>query len=898
MAAAQQPNQDLGEFLRLLGRSGEAGVGPAAGLCAAGGGGGGAPATLAPAGQQQALAGTWTAQLGIPVPLYPFSGGVGGAGAQANAPGAGADAGAVVQGWRQQQVQAAALQQQQASGYQQQLLFAQAQQQLGLGHPASAGQPTGQAQPSITGFDHSPFTLQQIQQLQQQQQQRGGGPPPPPLAGAVAPRGGLLSATSGPLKTAASGDAPGQAGPQYMVPIAAGGWDLGVPAGLIPPPAVAAPATLQAAATAAAGAAAAGQPQPKRKGRRPADPSTLTEKQLRAREAQRRFREKQKRTMIETAATVESMAAELEHLTVANESQRLKREVYEKMLLTKEEDLGVLQRVAEVAPPPKYTVPPALVEVMQTYGVTVIYNPNLLLSYAVAGYSEHMDPASGMVKEAPPFDKVVEDWQDIVDSMTRMVAVGLHGGRELAGRQAAASSARAPAGAADARRAGLSPEAAAEERRREEHAAAKEAAAAAAMWRQNWQREEVQREREAIAAQHSVRQSRPHEFQELPQTQQLPPQQPQQQQQQPQPPQRPQLHERASAPAANGHTAAGAAASSSSGSVAGGARGQRAATSAGSAGGGSSRGGGGTSSSSARIPDPVATTHSHVTVFHELAKAAPEEELVEDPAMGVVLAHALSESAAHSRTSWATLEHGEIKCCCMSIEYGGQLYHYTGSQFRECAKLLRRMGTMMWQQGIVAPENIMRLATIRVDTGQIAPVLRERAAAVDRLKEAYAAQEENKALAASHEGGNSTRAYMEALMAMEEATATMMQTVQAEHAAYFAMLSGVFRVLDFPVQKMQLCILSMPYFPQARGALGSQELPAFQLLGAAAAMELGIDPRELEAQGAGEGAEQEGSAEDSGSGEGGMETQEEGRGGGGGGAAGEAGDADAAAAGS
>lgn len=333
-----------------------------------------------------------------------------------------------------------------------------------------------------------------------------------------------------------------------------------------------------------------------------------------------------------------------------------------------------------------------------------------------------------------------------------------------------------------------------------------------------------------------------------------------------------------------------------------------------------SRGGGGTSSSSARIPDPVATTHSHVTVFHELAKAAPEEELVEDPAMGVVLARALSESAAHSRTSWATLEHG------MSIEYGGQLYHYTGSQFRECAKLLRRMGTMMWQQGIVAPENIMRLATIRVDTGQhakeieqeqlghwlallrdiharqeqlegltglyrlyrtqIAPVLRERAAAVDRLKEAYAAQEENKALAASHEGGNSTRAYMEALMAMEEATATMMQTVQAEHAAYFAMLSGVFRVLDFPVQKMQLCILSMPYFPQ------------FQLLGAAAAMELGIDPRELEAQGAGEGAEQEGSAEDSGSGEGGMETQEEGRGGGGGGAAGEAGDADAAAAGS
>ena len=55
-------------------------------------------------------------------------------------------------------------------------------------------------------------------------------------------------------------------------------------------------------------------PAAKRKGRKPADPSTLTEKQLRAREAQKRFREKQKRVMLETEEALRSMSAEMQML--------------------------------------------------------------------------------------------------------------------------------------------------------------------------------------------------------------------------------------------------------------------------------------------------------------------------------------------------------------------------------------------------------------------------------------------------------------------------------------------------------------------------------------------------------------------------------------------------------
>ncbi|KAL4421931.1 hypothetical protein ABPG77_007873, partial [Micractinium sp. CCAP 211/92] len=114
---------------------------------------------------------------------------------------------------------------------------------------------------------------------------------------------------------------------------------------------------------------------PKRRGRQPKDPSTLTEKQLRAREAQKRFRDKQKRMMSETEQAVTAASVELERLRVSNESQKLKNEVLERMLQYKEAQVHALE-------------------------------------YAVAGYTEHMDER-GEVKEPPPFEKVAEDWRDM-----------------------------------------------------------------------------------------------------------------------------------------------------------------------------------------------------------------------------------------------------------------------------------------------------------------------------------------------------------------------------------------------------------------------------------------------------------------------------------------------------
>jgi exopolysaccharide biosynthesis predicted pyruvyltransferase EpsI len=54
--------------------------------------------------------------------------------------------------------------------------------------------------------------------------------------------------------------------------------------------------------------------QPRRRGRKPKDASTLTEKQLRAREAQKRFRDKQKRAMTETESAMGATVAEMERL--------------------------------------------------------------------------------------------------------------------------------------------------------------------------------------------------------------------------------------------------------------------------------------------------------------------------------------------------------------------------------------------------------------------------------------------------------------------------------------------------------------------------------------------------------------------------------------------------------
>ena len=147
----------------------------------------------------------------------------------------------------------------------------------------------------------------------QQQQQRAGGALPPAILqhqqAALAQQAAAPPMPAGmPPVSGAGFDAtqPSWAAQAASVPLPTFPLPFGVPTDSA--------ATAGAAAAAAGNAASGAQPAPRRRGRQPRDPSTLTEKQLRAREAQKRFREKQKRQMAEAEEAMGATAAELERL--------------------------------------------------------------------------------------------------------------------------------------------------------------------------------------------------------------------------------------------------------------------------------------------------------------------------------------------------------------------------------------------------------------------------------------------------------------------------------------------------------------------------------------------------------------------------------------------------------
>jgi hypothetical protein len=53
---------------------------------------------------------------------------------------------------------------------------------------------------------------------------------------------------------------------------------------------------------------------------------------------------------------------------------------------------------------------------MKESTVPGVYTPDLLLRYVPAGHSHHLDP-DGRVREAPPFEKVCEDWTGVVTGL-------------------------------------------------------------------------------------------------------------------------------------------------------------------------------------------------------------------------------------------------------------------------------------------------------------------------------------------------------------------------------------------------------------------------------------------------------------------------------------------------
>lgn len=245
-----------------------------------------------------------------------------------------------------------------------------------------------------------------------------------------------------------------------------------------------------------------------------------------------------------------------------------------------------------------------------------------------------------------------------------------------------------------------------------------------------------------------------------------------------------------------------------------------------------------------------------------IAEEAPDDvleaaEAKDDPIARFVLARILSQTAAHSHLQWDSLVEGA------AVQDGPDLYRFTGKQLRTLAHLMRRVGLMLWQQALLFPQHITKLGCLRLDDpnnlhveqqneehwrailrrlhcrpeqlhkivaghqrymARMQPVLEERQEALEIVKSITQYQVEH-----AWQPQASTSSFVAGTTRLTEATGLVMQTVSAQHAAYCELLIAIFYALTFPVQRPQLFVLSWPYFPQ------------LQLLGRAAALELGLD---------------------------------------------------------
>ncbi|PRW58056.1 mTERF domain-containing mitochondrial isoform A [Chlorella sorokiniana] len=591
------------------------------------------------------------------------------------------------------------------------------------------------------------------------------------------------------------------------------------------------PVSSTAAGLAGAGGAAPGggaAPQPKRRGRQPRDPSTLTEKQLRAREAQKRFRDKQKRMMAETEAAVGQTTEELQRLRVSNESQKLKNEVLERLLQYKEAQVHALELQKQMDPPPRFVVSADMVEMMRREGIAGLFTPEVLLRYAVAGYTEHMDER-GEVKEPPPFEKVASDWGEIVSNVRHILDAARQGSAmvpEPAAKPVGVG-AELPPGARAAR-----PSELVELKNSDSHGLSTSGSS---------------KQMDADGAGEVL--------------------QPGRGEQQAQQAQRAQQQQGAAALAGAG---SGTAALPTAAALQAAVLEAATATSGGGStcsadGAGMSAAGSGERKRGAPVTHVPENVHPEVAA---IAEEAPEDVLEaaqakDDPVARFVLARILSQTAAHSHLEWDTLVDGA------TVQSGPETYCFTGKQLRALAHLMRRVGLVLWQQALLFPQHITKLGTVRLDDpnnlhveeqnverwrgilrrlhcreeqlhkivaghqryiSRMRPVLEERKDALDEVQRMTEAQLQHN-WSASTLGGMapSSASFVQCTQRLTEATGLVMQTVSAQHAAYCELLIAIFYALTFPVQRPQLFVLSWPYFPQ------------LQLIGRAAALELGID---------------------------------------------------------
>eukprot|EP00887_Chlorella_sp_A99_P007937 scaffold12.g7937.t1 len=655
-------------------------------------------------------------------------------------------------------------------------------------------------------------------------------PPPAPAAWAALPPQ-QPAGSSMPLSLGVVAGPPSLAA-GYMVPVAA------VTESVAPADAEPLPAHSQAAAPPAGGAppppecpAPSSRPRrgakarakkeapagpPKRKGKAPADPSTLTKKQLLAREAQRRFREKQKRTIQETQDALRAAHEEVARLTLSNSEEAVRGAVLERAIEIKDDAVGALQWHTSMAPPPGLKLAPELVEVFQREGATAVYTLDLLSRYAVAGYTGHME--DGVVRRAPPLEKVCEDWAWILHECIAILT--------------------------EAQREG-SPE--------EQHGPFCDVTEVMAL----------------------VRDTRPEEVEELQQQQAQQAQQAQQSQLQ-----RQQWlsSARSGEPGAAGTARTSSLSLSLSSSLSPGsslcqsdpvADAVRAAS--------GSPAGASSAPSLQQPPSPADPAPAGSGAAEERSSEAGAASAVAGGAQGdgdadashlrVMYSRYLNHippSATGIRSKGLSLyEEGT------DIIDGSAVYRFSGQLLQRAARWLRRLGVMLWQQALLFPDNYLKLGCLNLLTAQPAGAEAEDSARWRHLlRQLRVRREQLEGLAALHrdycervapalalreqtlvrmrtwqqeqllETGTGLHEFVKARACVgghgsinvEECTAVLARTVQVEQAGWVSMSAGVYGLLDFPLQKLRAAVLCAPYFPNGLHIC------------MAAALELGLDP--------------------------------------------------------
>lgn len=168
--------------------------------------------------------------------------------------------------------------------------------------------------------------------------------------------------------------------------------------------------------------------------------------------------------------------------------------------------------------------------------------------------------------------------------------------------------------------------------------------------------------------------------------------------------------------------------------------------------------------------------------------------------------------------------------------------------------MLHRIGTLNWELVTLFPETMLQLASTKATTGQYAPA--ERLESLDRWRSVLRAlglrREQLENIVKAHQKFAAEMAPVKKerpaivrkleiaaasadLATLDECTSALSENSRKEFYAWAELAGRIRGTLDFPVQQARLFTLSWPYWPQQN------------ILGTAAALELGLTPTWIEA---------------------------------------------------